>query len=78
MKLSLKQKALIQTVAIIVAVVAGSLLGTIAIHVIPAIAYPYIALAGLLIVFGYLMYNVVLSRLEYQETLKNLNETAKG
>lgn len=74
MKLSLKQKALIQTVAIIVAVVAGSVLGTIAIHMIPATAYPYIALAGLLIVFGSLMYNVVLSRLEHQETMKKIRE----
>lgn len=78
MKLSLKQKALLQAVGILVAVIAGSVLGTVAIQLIPASAYPYIALAGLMIVFLSLLYNVVLSRLEYQETLKKLNETAKG
>jgi len=78
MKLSLKQKALMQAVGILTAIIVGSILTTLAIQLIPATAYPYIALGGLLIVALSLMYNIVLSRLEYQEKLKELSNTIKG
>ena len=74
MKLSLKQKALMQAVGILTAIIVGSILTTLAIQLIPATAYPYIALSGLLIVALSLMYNIVLSRLEYQEKLKEMFE----
>ena len=74
MKLSLKQKALLITTglcagAIIVANLIRFIIQNVSTEVITnAIGFGFIGF------FGYMLYQITLNRLEYQETLKKLNE----
>ena len=72
-KMSLRQKAMLQTFAIFAGITVGSLLLNVILLYAPAIVFKYtfgIALIGFL---GYGIYGVVLSRLEYDAKLKELN-----
>ena len=75
MKLSLKQKALLITIAII----GGAFLSvgaiTLVVQNVPAETIANAFGYGFIAWLVYLMYGLTLSRLEYQETLKKLNET---
>lgn len=78
MKLSLKQKAFIQTLGIVLlACFVGAVGGTI-LSMIPPEAAPYILAAVLLGIFFNLLYGINVSRLEYREKLKEMKETIKG
>jgi CHASE2 domain-containing sensor protein len=70
MKLSLKQKALLQALAIIAAsIVAGTVFAFVLSNIPPAMA-PYIVLAGVIIVGVRYLYKLILSQLEYEEEWK--------
>jgi uncharacterized membrane protein YfcA len=71
--MTLKQKAISQTIAIILGIVGGSLLLNVILFYTPAIIlqYAFGAILGLLAVYG--IYGVVYSRLEYTEKLEQIN-----
>jgi hypothetical protein len=74
MKLSLKQKALFQTLGMFaLAIVASAVIAFIAVNVSTTVLLNALG-AGLFVWLGYLFYSVTLSRLEHQETLKQINE----
>jgi len=71
-KMTIKQRAIYQTIAITLGIVGGSLLLNVMLFYTPLIVVQY-ALSAILIgfmVFG--VYGVVLSRLEYDAKLKEL------
>jgi len=71
--MTLKEKAIYQTTAIILGIVGGSLLLNVILFYTPAIAIQYacgVILVGF-IVYG--IYGVVLSRLEYNQKLEEIN-----
>jgi hypothetical protein len=74
MKLSLKQKALLQTVGLFVLSLAGAAIVAFIIANFSAIVLFNALGLGLFAWFGYLFYSITLSRLEHQETLKELNK----
>ena len=74
MKLSLKQKALFQAIAILVVSVIAGVTISIAIAKIPAEAYPYIAMAALIGIGINAMYKLRLTSLEYEEKLKEMTK----
>ena len=74
MKLSLKQKAFIQAVGILVLSIFAGVTVTTILSKIPVEAVPYIAIAALLGLALNLMYNLRLSNLESLENLKKLKE----
>jgi hypothetical protein len=74
MKLSLKQKAFIQAVGILVLSIAVGIVTTIVVSKIPSEAYPYIGIAALLGVALNFLYSLNVNRLEHQESLKRLKE----
>jgi hypothetical protein len=71
--MTVKQKALLQTAGIIAVIVGGS----VGISLILQMLTPNQIITGFAVLsiaaLAYSMYGVVLSRLEYQETLKKLN-----
>lgn len=72
-KMTIKQKAISQTIAIILGIVVGSLLLNVVLLYAPAIVFKYtfgIALIGFLV---YGIYSLVLSRLEHNEKLEQLS-----
>lgn len=74
MKLSLKQKAFIQTLGLIVfACIVGAIVGTVLSMIPPAVA-PYIVAGAFFGLMFNLLYNVNVSRLEYREKLKEMTE----
>jgi hypothetical protein len=78
MKLSLKQKALVQTsgmfaLAILVAIVGTFIVANVSTQLL--INALGIGFFGYL---AYLFYSITLSRLEYQEKLKEMKDTVKG
>jgi hypothetical protein len=71
--MTLKQKAIYQTIAITLSIVGGSLLVNLLLFYTPLIVVQY-ALSTILIGFMvYGVYGVVLSRLEYNEKLKEIS-----
>ena len=71
--MTIKQKAISQTIVIILGIVGGSLLLNVVLFYTPTIVLQYtfgIALIGFLV---YGIYGVVLSRLEYTEKLEQIN-----
>ena len=71
--MTIKQKAISQTIAIILGIVGGSLLLNVVLFYTPTIVLQYtfgITLIGFLV---YGIYGVVLSRLEYTEKLEQIN-----
>lgn len=74
MKLSLKQKAFIQAVGILIGAMVVGIVTTLVITKIPAEAYPYIGIAALLGVALNFIYSLNVSRLEHQESMKRLRE----
>jgi hypothetical protein len=70
--MTIKQKAIAQTIAIILGIIGGSLLMNVILFYAPIIVLQYtfgIALIGFIV---YFVYSVVLSRLEYNAKLKEL------
>ena len=74
MKLSLKQKALLQTVGLFALSLVGAAIVAFIIANFSAIVLFNALGLGLFAWFGYLFYSITLSRLEHQETLKELNK----
>jgi cytochrome c biogenesis protein CcdA len=74
MKLSLKQKAFIQAVGVVILSVFAGVTVTTILSKIPAEAVPYIAIAALLGMAVNFMYNLRLSSLEYKEKLKEMTK----
>lgn len=74
MKLSLKQKAFIQAVGILIMSIFAGVAVTTILSKIPVEAVPYIAFAALLGIGLNAMYHLRLSSLEHQEKLKGLRE----
>ena len=71
--MTLKQKALLQTVGIITSITVGSVMLTYLISVISKDVLVYIAGFGLAGFLFYAIYGLVLSRLESNETLDKLS-----
>ena len=72
--MTLKQKALLQTVTIIFSIIFGSIALQLIIYTVPAEVLQY-AFATLFVLLGFkLIYDLVLSRLEYAETVKDMSE----
>lgn len=72
--MTLNQKALLQTIAIVLAVVGGSAGTT---YLLSLLGPQAPAIAGcifLLVVFGYLTFDIVKNRLEYQQKLEEINK----
>lgn len=70
--LSLKQQALVQTVAIIGAIFASAILLSYVGRLIPDDAYPYIGTSVVIAILGKLIYDINISRLEYEAKLKQM------
>jgi hypothetical protein len=74
MKLSLKQKALLQTLGMFaLAMVAAVAVAFVVANVSTIVLFNVLGV-GAFAWFGYLFYSITLSRLEHQETLKQINE----
>jgi len=71
--MTLKQKALLQTVGIITTTTAGSFLLTYLVSVISKDMLVYIVSFGLFGLLFYAIYGLILSRLESNETLDKLS-----
>lgn len=78
MKLSLKQKALLMTAGILSSIVIGSLVVTFILANVSAQTIINAFVLGCAVVLVWSIYGIVLSRLKYQEKLKELNRTIKG
>lgn len=75
MKLSLKQKALVQTIGLFaLALVCGLAVNFIMTYVSTEVVLRALGI-GLFAWIAYIFYSITLSRLEHQETWKKLNET---
>jgi hypothetical protein len=72
MKLSLKQKALLQTLGLFaIAIVSGTTVALILEYVSTKVILNAIGV-GVISWFGYLFYSITLSRLEHEDSLKEL------
>ena len=71
--MSLKQKALLQTVGIFALILGSTALLQLAITNMDLQTIQYILGAGVLGFFGYVMYGIVLARLQSQEILDKMN-----
>jgi fatty acid desaturase len=74
MQLSLKQKALAQTLGLFALAIVGAVAVAFIIANFSAIVLFNALGVGLFAWFGYLFYSITLSRLEYNETLKKMTE----
>jgi len=74
MQLSLKQKALLQTVGLFALSLAGAVLVAFIIANVSTVVILNVLGVAAFTWFGYLFYSITLSRLEHQETLKELNK----
>ena len=72
-KMTIKQKAMIQTLAILAGIIAGSLLLNVILMYASIQAIQYVCGAILIGFLVYGVYGVVLSRLEYDEKLEQLS-----
>ena len=70
--MTIKQKAMIQTLAIFAGIIAGSLLVNVVLTYASSQAIQYVCGAILIGFLAYGVYGVVLSRLEYDAKLKEL------
>ena len=70
--MSLKTKALAQTFGIFMGIFGGAIMVSFILDMIPAAYIPYIGMAILLTVLFNVIYAVVLSRMEYENTLKEM------
>ena len=74
MNLSIKQKALLQTLGLFaLAIVVTSIVSFILMYVSTKVLLNAIGI-GIFVWLAYMFYSITLSRLEHQETLKKLNE----
>jgi hypothetical protein len=71
--MTIKQRAIYQTIAIVLGLLGGSLLFNVILFYTPAIVIQYAAIAFLLGFMVYCVYGVVLSRLEYNQKLEDIN-----
>jgi hypothetical protein len=72
--MTLKQKAILQTFGIIAGIVFGSLAINLIIYFVPAAILINLFYVGLLGFLVYCIYGLVLSRLEYSESLQDLTK----
>lgn len=72
-KMTLKQKAVLQTLGIFAAMLASSLLLNLILFYTPAQVLLYLLGIGLVGLMFYAVYGVVLSRLEYNSKLDEIN-----
>jgi hypothetical protein len=72
--MSLKQKALLQTLGMFALVIVGSVAVSFILANVSAATIANAFGVGAIAFLGYLFYNVTLSRLEYNETLKKMTE----
>lgn len=74
MNLSIKQKALVQTIGLFaIAIASGLVVSFILMQVSTQVILNAIGV-GFIAWFGYLFYSITLSRLEHQEALKEMTE----
>jgi len=71
--MTLKQRAVLQTLAIVAAILAGSVGVTLILEQLTRDQIVFALGAGSIALLIFSMYGVVLSRLEYEETLNKLN-----
>jgi ABC-type antimicrobial peptide transport system permease subunit len=71
--MTLKQKAIYQTIAIVLGIVGGSLLLNVILFYTPTIVLQYAFIAILIGFLVYGVYGVVYSRLAYNEKLEEIN-----
>jgi hypothetical protein len=73
-KMSLKQKALLQTLGMFALVIVVSVVTTFILANVSAATIANVFGAGSIAFLAYIFYNITLSRLEYNEKLKDLNK----
>ena len=71
--MTLKQKAIYQTIAIVLGIVGGSLLLNVILFYTPTVVLQYAFITILIGFMVYGVYGVVYSRLEYSEKLEQIN-----
>ena len=74
MKLSLKQKALLQTVGLFALAIVTAVGVTLLIEIVSTTVLLNSIGIGMFVWFGYMFYGVTLSRLESEESWKKINE----
>jgi hypothetical protein len=74
MQLSLKQKALFQTIGLFALAIPVAIIVTYIVANVSTTVLLNAVGVGFFVWFGYLFYGITLSRLEHQETLKELNK----
>jgi hypothetical protein len=72
-KMTIKQRAIYQTIAIFLGILGGSLLLNVILFYTPLIVLQYALTAALVGFMVYGIYGVVLSRLEYNQKLEEIN-----
>ena len=72
-KMTIKQRAINQTIAIVLGILGGSLLLNVILFYTPLIVLQYALTAALVGFMVYGVYGVVLSRLEYNQKLEEIN-----
>ena len=78
MKLSLKQKALVQTSGMFALAILVAIVGTFIVANVSTQLLINVLGIGFFGYLAYLFYSITLSRLEYQEKLKEMKDMAKG
>jgi len=78
MKLSLKQKALVQTSGMFALAILVAIVGTFIVANVSTQLLINALCIGFFGYLAYLFYSITLSRLEYQEKLKEMKDMAKG
>jgi hypothetical protein len=71
--MTIKQRAIYQTIAIVLGILGGSLLLNVILFYTPLIVLQYALTAALVGFMVYGIYGVVLSRLEYNQKLEDIN-----
>ena len=71
--MTIKQRAIYQTIAIVLGILGGSLLLNVILFYTPLIVLQYALTAALVGFMVYGVYGVVLSRLEYNQKLEEIN-----
>jgi len=74
MQLSLKQKALFQTIGLFALAIPVAMIVTFIVSNVSTVVLLNVLGVAAFTWFGYLFYSITLSRLEHQETLKKLNK----
>ena len=72
--MNIKIRAFLHSVGMLAACCAGSILVGVFFHYFPTEYVPHLLITGLVVMLIYTGYGIALSRLEYEQRLKEINE----